>query len=76
MKMRKRILAGFGLLFVSAFMTQLATAASSNARKPARAPVAVNQQFRDANGSADLPQGHRLPTSGSKSCDSYSCYEN
>jgi len=72
--MRKRFLTGFSVLLVSAFMTQLATAASSNARKPARAPVAVNQQFRNANGSADLP--YRLPASGSKSCDSYACYEN
>jgi hypothetical protein len=76
--MRKSVLTGFSVRLVSAFMTQLATAASSNARKPARAPVASNQQFRNANGSADLPQGHRLPASasGSKSCDIFWCYEN
>jgi hypothetical protein len=74
--MRKKVLTALGVSLVTAFTTQLATAAASSTRTPARATVAVNQQFRNANGSADLPQGRRPSASGSKSCDIFWCYEN
>ena len=75
-KMRKKVLIALGVMLVIAFTTQLATAAASSAREPARAPVAATPQFRNALGSADLPQGHRPPASGTKSCDIIWCYEN
>jgi len=89
-KIGKRVLTVIGGLLIAALTIQMATAAARNARKAARAHVAVAQQLHDAFGSVDWTStaqpdyshynkrhGLSAPAAvDNKSCDRLWCYEN
>jgi len=71
--MRKRVLTVLGVSLIAALTMQTDTAAARNARKAAHAPVATNQQLRNAFGSMDRPSTAK-PEVGERSCDNLWCY--